>query len=349
MSRRLVVSVLLLAWPAVSSGFTFRVPEQHASIQAAIDLASPSAIDTVLLSPGTYNERIRIRFKHLVLRGTGAPEMTTIDGNLSGNVVTVNGVGRSCIIEDLTITGGDANHPDSVGAAIYLNQYASPTIQRCRLVGNRARSGGGIAAYVFCEPLVRDCWIADNSGGAVIFELANGDAGTTWAEVENTVIVNNQGFGVSVLKGARAWLRNCTLAYNADAIGAAQQGRVRVNNTIVAFSTGSGISRSDGSACLTLTCNDVYGNTGGNYVGANPSDPCFSGRGNGDVTVDPCFQNPAGDNYHLEDTSPLCALRGPGSCGVLGAYADPCGPKPPGTCVVAVLPSDWSGVKSLYR
>lgn len=348
MSRRLVVSAFLLACPVTSEGFTYRVPQDHASIQAAIDLASPSAVDTILVGAGTYNERVTIRNKALVLRGQSA-DATTIHGEFKGNVLTVNGVGRNCIIEDLTITGGASSHPDSVGAAVYLNSYASPTIQRCRLVNNLARTGGGLSAYVFCEPLIRDCWISGNEGGAMVFELSNADMGTSWAEIENTVIVDNRGFGVSVLKGARAWLRNCTIAFNdADAVRTEQQGRVRIYNSIIANNDGGGVIRYDGTACFTLSCNDVFGNIQGNYLGANPSDPCFSGRGTGDVSVDPCFQDAANDNYHLQPTSPLCALRGGGACGVLGAYDDPC-VGPPGTCVTAIEPATWGRMKTLYR
>jgi hypothetical protein len=196
---------------------------------------------------------------------------------------------------------------------------------------------------------VRDCWIVDNGGGGVVLELGPGDMGTTWAEIENTVIADNGGYGLSALKGARAWLRNCTIALNAsDGIRGEQQARVRVFNSIIAFNSGAGVKRYDGSACYALGCNDVFGNTMGNYVGANPGDPCFSGRGNGDVTVEPCFQNAAADNFHLQRNSPLCALRGGGSCGVLGAYPDPCSPTP-GSCVVTIAPATWGTVKTLFR
>jgi hypothetical protein len=347
MSRRLVVFALLLAGIGATTGATFLVPEQHARIQDAIDLASSA--DTVLVGAGTYRERLSIRLKAVVLRSRDGADVTTIQGDHNGNVVTVNEVGRNCIIEGFTITGGGANHPDSVGAAIYLNQYASPTIQRCRLTGNRARQGGGVAGFFFCEPLVRECWISENLGGAVAFELGSADMGTTWAEVENCVIVNNTGFGVFSLRGARTWVRNCTIAFNVgDAIRSQEISRMRVFNCVLAHNGGAGVIRYDATACYTLGCNDVYNNNDGNYLGASPGDPCFGGRGSGDVSVEPCFQNAAADNYHLQMNSPLCALRGTGSCGVLGAYDDPCSPNP-GQCVVTVEPASWGAVKSLYR
>lgn len=351
MTRLFVGVALALALPVAASALTFRVPEQIATIQEAIDLCSTSAVDTVLLAPGHYRQRCLIHGKNLVLRGRDGAESTVLDGEFRGNVLTVNYVNRSCILEDLTITGGMQTSPDTVGAAVYLNKYASPTIQRCRLVGNRSRTGGGLAAYVYCEPLVRDCWIADNEGGAVVIELGPADLGHTWAEFQNVVIVRNRGAGIYVLKGARAWLRNCTVAYNdGDGVLADQEARVRIYTCVVTHNDGGGIKRRDNTVCFGITCNDVFSNLAGNYLGSSRDDSCFlyPGRGPGDVSIDPCFQNALAGNFHLQPTSPLCSLRVPDGCGALGAYVDPCS-GPGGECVVQVEPATWSGVKRLYR
>lgn len=346
MTRLLVGAVIVLAWPIGALGTTLRVPEDYASIQAAIDATSPAQRDTVSLAAGTYRQRVLIR-KSLVLRGRAGAEQTVIDGDFLGNVITVNGVDRSCVLEDLTVTGGNATHPDSVGAAIFLHSFASPTIQRCRLVGNRARAGGGINAYVYCEPLVKDCWIANNEGGAVVVESDN-PMGTTFAEFENCVIANNQGFAISVIHGGRAWIRNCTIAYNnADGITSRDNARIQATNNIITNNNGGGIVREDPTVCfLLLQCNDVFGNGLGDYRGANPNDTCFTGRGSGDVSIAPCYQDAVNGNYHLLPTSPLCSLRA--GCGLLGAYNDPCS----GTielCTTSVEQATWSGMKRLYR
>jgi len=346
MTRLFVGVAVGLLVPALAFGATYRVPQDYATVRSAIGQTSNTQVDTVLVGPGTYGERIYIRH-NLVLRGRDGAAVTTLDGQLGGNVVTMNTVSRACIIEDLTITRGAPSGSDSVGAAIYLNTSASPTIQRCRLVGNRARTGGGVDAYVFCQPLIKDCWIADNEGGAVVFELDN-VMSTTWAEMTNTVVVNNQGYAVYALKSARVWIRNCTFAYNVgDGVKSDQNARLRVWNSIVTHNGGTGISRLDNTVCFSLQCNDVFQNSGGNYVGANPQDPCFTGRGSGDVTLDPCYQNVDAQNFHLQSTSPLCILRQPGSCGVLGAYTDPC-TGGSGPCVVNVQPASWTAVKRLY-
>jgi hypothetical protein len=346
--KRLFVGVAL-GWlvPVFVGADTLRVPEDYSSIQAAIDLTSPAQVDTVLVAGGTYLEHLTIQ-KNLVLRGRDGAASTTLDGhNTAGNVITMSGVGRSCTIEDFTITGGTPNGSEIVGSAIYLNSFASPTIQRCRMIGNRARTGGGLDAYVYCQPLVKDCYMTDNQGG-IVFELDNPD-GHTWAEVVNTVIVKNQGVAITAIKGARVWLHNTTIAYNSgDGLRTEDQARVKMQNSIVTHNGGAGIIRVDNTVCFQLQCNDVFQNSVGNYLGTNPQDPCFAGRGNGDVSLDPCYQNVDADNFHLQLTSPLCSLRQPGSCGVLGAYPDPCSPGS-GSCVVAVEPATWSHVKQLYH
>ena len=191
MARRFFAFAVACVVPLAASALTIHVPDQAATIQSAIHMASPSSIDTVQVAPGTYNERPYIIGKNVVLRGSGA-DVTTLDGNFGGNVMTISFVSRACIIEDFTITGGEQATGDSVGAGIYVNQ-ASPTVRRCRLVNNRGRAGGGLAIYVYSEPKIESCWVAHNNGGGIYVETGPIDMGTTYAEIIDTAIVRNGG------------------------------------------------------------------------------------------------------------------------------------------------------------
>jgi pectin methylesterase-like acyl-CoA thioesterase len=44
-----------------------RVPDDHATIRAAVDAAAPGGL--VLIAPGTYRESVRVTTARIVLRG----------------------------------------------------------------------------------------------------------------------------------------------------------------------------------------------------------------------------------------------------------------------------------------
>lgn len=73
-----------------ASQTTLRVPQDHATIQEAIDAADGSAGDTVLISCGTYHESIIVvRGKSgIIIRSeSGDPDCVTIDADGAGRVL----------------------------------------------------------------------------------------------------------------------------------------------------------------------------------------------------------------------------------------------------------------------
>ncbi|UCE02405.1 MAG: right-handed parallel beta-helix repeat-containing protein [Candidatus Latescibacterota bacterium] len=349
MSRLGVVVALALCVQATASARTLRV-SPGGSVTAAVNSASEG--DTVLVEPGTYQERFSLSGKDIVLRGEMGAEVTTIHGRLpnqKGNVLTFEFVTRNMVIEDLTITGGLFNdvHPESVGTAIYINR-GSPTIQRCILRDNDANAGGGVAAYFFSKPLIRDCWVGYNKGGGIFVETHDGDGVGDVAEIYNTYVVRNTGFGISAIKGAEVIVENCTVAYNSgdgvraeitSGFGAAKT-YVTVRNSIITDNNGGGIIRHDVGVCFTLGCNDVWNNQLGEWVGTNPGDPCFPGRGGGSNSIEPVYVDVGSDNFLLAQNSPLFGLCVPGGCGALGAENE---------CSTSVSRRSWSRIKELYR
>ena len=82
-------------------GRTLRVPRDFASIQAAVDAASPG--DMVLIAPGIYREAVRITTPHLTLRGEDR-NMVILDGAFDPalkNGVAVFGA-DGVVIENMT-------------------------------------------------------------------------------------------------------------------------------------------------------------------------------------------------------------------------------------------------------
>ena len=78
------------------------------SIQTAIDNAVDG--DEIVVAPGTYNETIDFLGKAVWLHSSDGAEVTIIDGQSTGSVVTCGqGVGPDTVLEGFTVTGGSGS------------------------------------------------------------------------------------------------------------------------------------------------------------------------------------------------------------------------------------------------
>ena len=203
-----------LSLPAVCDAATIRVPADAATIQQAIDAAA--AGDTVLVSPGTYVENITFRGKAIVVASEQGPEVTIIDGNRAGSVVTfASGENRNAMLEGFTVRNG-ANNFSGGGVLI---QNSAPSIIGNWIVGNGACSGAGIYSY-FSSPLIKGNTISRNyvyacSGASGLGVYIGGDSA---AELIENVITENSGAanggGVTLFAAGRAVLRSNVISRN---------------------------------------------------------------------------------------------------------------------------------------
>jgi CSLREA domain-containing protein len=123
----------------------------------------------------------------LTVRGGGAAQ-TTVDGAGLDRVFEIAS-GTTALIGDMTITGGDASGGDTakeigLGGGV-LNQ-GTATLERLRLVHDKADGGGGVFTIPGTHLTVHDSLIADNAayeGGGIRI-----DSG---AEIVNTTITRN--------------------------------------------------------------------------------------------------------------------------------------------------------------
>ncbi|AXV09622.1 Pseudoazurin / lipoprotein [Euzebya pacifica] len=105
--------------PAEWTGETRRVPEDHPTIQNAVDAADPG--DLVLIGPGVYKEAVSVTTPGLVIRGTDRNEVI-LDGELTrenGFAVTADGVA----IENITARGYTVNGFFWNGVTGYRGSY----------------------------------------------------------------------------------------------------------------------------------------------------------------------------------------------------------------------------------
>jgi len=135
----LFVVVLYVGSTPAAAQSTRRVPQDYSTISAAIGAAVNG--DTVLVAPGTYTENINFNGKAITVRSEQGPNLTVIDGNGAGSVVTIaNGEGASTRLIGFTIRNGAA----SDGGGIVIRD-ASPVISENILVSNRADRGSALA------------------------------------------------------------------------------------------------------------------------------------------------------------------------------------------------------------
>lgn len=84
---------------SAASGRVLRVPDEHPTIQSAVDAAEPG--DLVLIAPGTYREAVRVTTDRIVLRGLDR-DGVVLDGGFElgdGILVAADGVA----VENLTV------------------------------------------------------------------------------------------------------------------------------------------------------------------------------------------------------------------------------------------------------
>ena len=104
----------------------------HATIQHAIDAAVNG--DEIEVEPGTYVERINLSGKALTLYSTYGPDVTIIDGDAAGHVVTCNnGEGADTVIDGFTVTNGQAGY----GGGMYISG-STPIVANCVFSANVA-------------------------------------------------------------------------------------------------------------------------------------------------------------------------------------------------------------------
>ena len=242
-------------------------------------------------------------------------------------------------ITGCSFTGNTAN---SYAGAMKIYFISSPTITDCTFIGNSTTRGGGGAVLVYgnCNPVFERCVFGDNDapdGQAAYCEDASVPEFTDCLFYGHTGAEYGGAMYFSCLTTPA--LTGCTFYGNGATDGGAiysdSDSNFTLTNCIIAFGLVGEAVYCDGDPPL-VTCSDIYGNVGGDWVG------CLAGMDamNNNLHGDPLFCDAPGGDFTLDVPSPCTAANAP-SCGLIGAYGI--------GCDTPVQAESWGSIKAMYR
>ncbi len=251
----------------------------------------------------------------------------------------------SAVFENVSFIGNHVGNIGGVGdgGGLSANLGSAVELTDVVFVGNTAAGDGG-GAYFTGAPVLTRCWFEGNSaewGGGLA--CVGGWSSPSISEV--TLVANSAyaGGGISSRDGAGPVLENVTVVGNVADYGAgidiAQSSYVTIDNTIVAMNYPDVAIACFLTPAPTLTCCDLFGNAGGDWVG------CISDQygPNGNIWLDPLFCGDANPDapYVLDADSP-CTPANSGCGELIGAWPVGCGTTP-------VESTSWGTIKGMFR
>jgi hypothetical protein len=134
-----------------------KVPGDHATIQSAIDAATPG--DETLVPPGSYPGTIDFKGKAIALRSIGRSKLTAIDssGLNQTSVRCVSGEGPDTVWQGFTIDGGSA----VFGGGMW-NGGSSPAVVGCIFKENNGTDRGDGMYNDLANSSVNGCVFLEN-------------------------------------------------------------------------------------------------------------------------------------------------------------------------------------------
>lgn len=223
--------------------------------------------------------------------------VTVLDGGNNGNYVTFSYV-VGAILDGFTLRNGTYG--------VWVKSGGSAQVSNCTLTGNTngVRVESGTAT-------LDGCAVSGNTSIGIYLTASSANVVVNTTTISGnpyglytpygtarlaSCVVSGNSSGLYVWNGGSATVNNCSFTANTSSAINLTGGSASVTNSIVAFNA-MGIYRYSTSLPLTLSHNDVYGNTT-NFT--NVADPVGT---NGNISTDPQFTGRPGD-LHLLVGSP---------------------------------------------
>lgn len=267
----LLLTTITSATPAITLGEELVVPDDYFTIGEAFEFAVEG--DTIVVMPGTYNERINIK------EGVNLISYSGEDGD-----ELVDGPGKKKVFRRSLRTIIDGSGLDEPG---YLISFPKDTPMPMRVDGftfrNMEKYVSGVNLFLMeirgCSPVVvNNIFTGNQTWGGVLstgLGVGMGPALDTEAKplIENNVIYNNSGPGISNGGNSGALIKNNEIFDNhfpesddqtsfAPAVGIREWGRPIIDNNIL-YGNGVGvgaINYDSHERALIIKNNEIFNN-----------------------------------------------------------------------------------------
>lgn len=242
-----------------------------------------------------------------------------------------SGAGAAAYVETAQPTFRDCSFTDneaSNGGAIFCGQFGGAKFTDCAFDSNRAvPSSGGACDIWQSSPTFTRCSFRFNSatarGGAA---SVNGGSGPNFTDCLFRANSATDGGAVRATSSATPVLTGCNVVANSatsrgGGLFCEGQSLAIVDRSLVVFSTAGPAVECAGSGAVDITCSNLFGNTGGDWIG------CVAGKDSlfGNLSADPLFCDAAGGVYTVRLPDSPC-LPENNSCGqVIGFEGGGCG------------------------
>jgi hypothetical protein len=270
-----------------------RVPEDHPTVQAAIDAAPAGA--TISIGPGVWRESLSLPPRALTIVGRAGAGATVVDArDAAGSAIDISFAREleqdvGVRLRGLTLLGGTG-----------------------RLLAPRSRAGGGVCISGRCKLEVESCVLWRNGrltttikGGSLWIgqgaAMVMRDCLIAESEVEMTG-------SVAAIEAGRLTLQRCTLVRNNSSPRIGAPSAVTVGSESWVVVEGSILWDNNGSQIRRMSGNDTA------HVQVSNSVIAGGHLGEGVLDIDPLFANPSDADWRLSPASPpevrsLGALR----------------------------------------
>lgn len=227
-------------------------------------------------------------------------------------------------------------------------------LEGCSLTENDAPLDGGAVRIIECSAMLDHCWFEENeaNGGSALAIYFG-----SFAVVEHCTFVSNvasYGGTVDCWGDSSPILRSCTFYGNygpdrGTAIRCEESSFPEVERCIISFGDEGEPVWCDGTSGAYLTCCDIYGNEGGDWVG------CIADQlgQDGNISEHPLFCGPEIEDFTIADNSPCAPFTPPNpECDLIGAWPVGCGPasvpENPEMPGMDALHVTWGRLKSVF-